>query len=458
MHLKLYRRRLQMNCVVPCAAIATVCLLTQVFVFAGTTGTLEGRVLDLQHGSAVMGVNIILGTNLGNITDTDGYYQINNIRAGIYNIRFSIVGYRTTTVKGVTILPDIRNRFDVQIKQSPVKMEAVEIQAQRPLIQKDQAATAYSMGETTIDQLPVSTMQEVLAIQPSTTLEGNVRGGRTDEVIYLIDGLPAQDVVGGGVGTNLPKSSITGLTIYTGGFEAEYGNALSGVVNIVTKSGTRNHSFGVRLEKDNVLPDSWNTQHNRLTEGELTASGPIVGDKLTYFSSNTFTLNDTRWWQDFQHFFGSPISKEFDGFEKVEYTFASQTRLSLQGLYSLHTWYDYEFSWRYNLAGLPPAKRNSYRIAATFSDAPSQHTYYTLSLSRFFLLSHIGGDSPNDLLLQPYEYDFFLRYIISGSENCGQIRARQRRRSRENSPMKQLHRICSSSVSRSTATILRPTS
>lgn len=388
------------------------------FSLRGTTGILNGRAIDAERHDPLPGVNVvILTTTQGGITDSAGYFQINNVHAGVYRVGFSLLGYKTLIMKNVIVVPDIRNTLDVELEQSPIELQAVEVEAKRPLIEKDRAATAFSIGETKLDKLPVSTMAEVLTLQPGTTSEGNVRGGRTDEVEFLIDGLPVQDVIGGGLGASLPKSSITGMTIVSGGFEAEYGNALSGVVNVVTRSGTNTHTAALRLEKDNLLPERWNTQNNRSTEGELAASGPILPDRLFYFTSNEFLLTDTRWWQDFRIFFPSPISKEFNGFAKVEYLFSAQMRLSMQGIYSLRSLREYEFSWRFNLDGLPPERRNSYRFAATLSHAPGTHLYYTLSLSRFYLGARIGEGTQNDLALEPYEYDLFLRYIIGGKRN-----------------------------------------
>jgi outer membrane receptor protein involved in Fe transport len=215
----------------------------------------------------------------------------------------------------------------------------------------------------------------------------------------------------------LPKGSISGITIYTGGFDAEYGNALSGIVNVITKSGGNNHKFAARLDKDNWLPERWNKQQDRLTEVELSASGPVLPDRLFYFTSNSLLTTDTRWWRDFQFYFLSPVSQELSGFSKVEYLHMPTMRLALQAIYSLKEWHDYEFSWRYNLSGLPPRARYAVRGAAIFTHTISANTYYTLSLSTFYNNSKIGEGGKEQMSLQSYQYDFFLRYIVEGNRN-----------------------------------------
>jgi outer membrane receptor protein involved in Fe transport len=393
-------------------------LLLDSQLLAGTTGILEGRILSKETHEAVVGANVVvIGTKLGAPTDSLGFYHIANVRAGVYDVRFSMAGYKTIVMKDVTIIPDLRTRLDIQLEPTAVELEIEEVRAEKPLIQKDLAATAFSVGEIKIEKLPISTFQEVLSLQPGTTLEGNVRGGKTTEVLFLIDGLAVQDVISGGLGADLPRSSISGLTLHTGGFDAEYGNAMSGVVNVITKTGSNSHEFTVRYERDNWLPDRWDQQTDHTSEIEVNAGGPIISDQLYYFTANTIDLSDTRWWQDFQRFQLSPISQEFSGFGKIEYVPSPTLRLSTQGIYSFRTWRDYEFSWRFNLNGLPPLSRSSFRVATTLSNTLSEAAFYTLSLSTFYLRSRIGEGDKNSLTLQPYQYDFFLQYILSGERN-----------------------------------------
>jgi outer membrane receptor for ferrienterochelin and colicin len=400
-------------------SILLVCnLVSPTGAFCGTTGILEGRLRDKNTHEAIVGATVvILGTHLGMSTDAEGMYRINNIRAGIYEVRFSILGYKIVIVKNVTIVPDLRTRVDVDMEQTTIEFEVVEVYAERPLIQKDLAATAFVVGSVKLEKLPVSSFQEVLLLQPSTTLEGNVRGGKSQEVVFLVDGLPVQDVIGGGLGTSLPRSSITEMTIHTGGFDAEYGNALSGVVNVITRGGGDTHTLDVRLERDSWLPTSINMQQDELSELEVTAAGPILKDRCTYFTANSYTGSNTRWWQDLDRFFSWPISQEFSGFGKIDYMVSPALKVSLQGIYSFRKWRDYEFSWRFDLSGLPARERDSYRAALLVSHSLSDRSFYTASLSVFHLKSLIGEGSKDQLSLQPYEYDFYLRYVLRGQKN-----------------------------------------
>lgn len=382
-------------------------------VHAGTNGQLEGSVKDKRSGEPLVGVNIFLiEAQLGGTTDVEGRYEIKNVRAGRYDVRFTLIGHRSYVVKNVIINPDLRTKLNVGLEPTELLLDEIVVLQEKPLIQRDITGTTFVVAGEELNLLPIDKIVDVIGLKAGTTIEGNVRGGKTTEVLYLIDGLPVQDVLAGGAAAELPKSSVVGLSIYTGGFEPEYGNALSGVVNIVTKTGTNEHRFSVRGDKDNLFGG---TQVSKMNEVEVSASGPIEEDKVYYTGSLNGLFSDTRWWQDFQYFFPTTIDKSVSSFGKIDYVVSPTMRLGTQVLFSYRDWHDYEFNWRFNLDGLPPERRSSYRIAAIFSHTPSENFFYTASLSRFFLSSKIGSGSQQGIPANdPYQYDFFLRYVVDG--------------------------------------------
>ncbi len=398
------------------AALLILFLAAVLRVTAGTTGILEGKIADKDNKEPLIGVSVaIVGTSMGAATDERGYFQVQNVPAGTYDVRFSNVGYQTMLYHGVVIHPDLRTKLSIELVQTAVQLGEMEVTAERPLIEKDVTSTNFSVNSSQVEHLPIRSVQDILTLFPSVTAEGNVRGGKTSEVVYMVDGLPLQDVVGGGIGTPLPKSSITDFSIQSGGFEAEYGNALSGVVNIITRRGGDNYSAVLRLEKDDWLAGNWDRQNNKLTETELTLSGPIVRERVHFFTANTLQLSDTRWWQDMDKFFASPVSKEFSGLAKGDVTINPRMRFTLQSVYSVRDWRDYEWSWRFNLAGLPKESRSSDRTSAILSHTVSDKVTYTLTMSYYNLHTHIGEADKSSIPLTPYEYDFFLEYIVKGN-------------------------------------------
>jgi outer membrane receptor for ferrienterochelin and colicin len=383
---------------------------------AGTDGLIEGVVRDRVTGEPIVGAVVtILGTSVGTVTDLQGRYRISPVRAGQYDVRFTYIGYRATVVRAVRVLADLRTTLNAELEPSSVEMEAVEVRAVRPLIQRDLAATAFMVGSEKMALLPVSTVNDVLALQPGTTAEGNVRGGKTTDVVFLIDGLPVMDVLGGGASASVPRSAITGITLQTGGFDAEYGNAQSGVVNIVTRAPSRTTRWVVRHERDNWV-GGLNDEHSGWIETEVAGSGPLIGDRLHFFTANVLHTDETRWWQDFQRQVSAPVVTEFSGISKLEWDVGSSDRLSLQAIYSWRRWRDYEFSWRFNLAGLPERERRAGRGTVQYVTSPAMGLTVKGTASLYAQQSKIGDERIGG---QPtaYEYDFFLRYIVRGKRH-----------------------------------------
>jgi CarboxypepD_reg-like domain len=235
---------------------------------AGTTGILARVVRDKATHELIPEVNVtIFQLQQGAATDIDGAFQIPNIAAGHYEVRFSHIGHRAYTLKNVAIQPDLRTR---DLEPTDVELPEVTVVLEKPLIQTDVTGSRFQVTDVELNAFPVDNVTDILHLKPGVTMEGNVRGGRADEVLYPIDGLPVKDVLAGEMSVNLPKSSIPGMSITTGGFEPEYGNALSGVVNVVTRSGTNESHYQVKADKDNLFGGE---QNSNTSDFDLSASG-----------------------------------------------------------------------------------------------------------------------------------------------------------------------------------------
>jgi len=380
---------------------------------AGTFGVLEGVVRDKENDQPVPGASVmIVETQQGRVTDADGRFVIYNVPAGKYTVRIQMIGYRPVSYQNVEVTANLRTRLRVTMEQSAVELTEIVVKAERPLIQKDVIGTTHTVTAMEFKSLPITTPQDILSFKPGTTLEGNVRGGKTSEVVYFIDGLPAQDVMQGTFGADIPTSSVVELSFQTGGFEAEYGNAQSGIVNIVTKSGT-NEPYAMAR----VLKDDWagGTEHNHETEAEVAVSGPVVRDRLFFFVSSTYNQNGTRWWLDFEKAGPLPVARMLSFFGKLDYLIDPSLKLSAQVLHSDKEWKDYEFSWRFNLNGLPEQRRSVTRVSANLTHTLSENTYYDVRMSLYQNRFRIGPDERPDF--DPgrlFSYDMFLQYVTGG--------------------------------------------
>lgn len=202
---------------------------------AGTTGKIAGKITDAQTKESLIGVNVlIVGTALGASTNTDGEYFILNVPPGRYELKASGVGYTSVAAGGVIVGVDQTTRIEFQMHSRTVEIGDVTVTATRPIVQRDLTSTVSSVGSDQLSKIPVEDVSSVVNLQAGV-VEGHFRGGRANEVKYLIDGVSVNDVFSGNYAMQAEVSSIQEIQVLSGTFNAEYGEALSGVVNQVTK-------------------------------------------------------------------------------------------------------------------------------------------------------------------------------------------------------------------------------
>jgi outer membrane receptor protein involved in Fe transport len=217
------------------SSIAFFIFLAGTVVYAGTTGKIAGKIIDKSTGEALIGANIlIVGSTMGASTDIDGNYFILNIPPGEYQVRASMIGYSSLIVQNIRVSVDQTTKIDFELSSESIKLADVLVTAERPLVRKDLTSTEETISGNDISMLPLEDVFAVVNLQAGV-VDGHFRGGRGDEVKYLIDGVPVNDVYSGQSSLSANVNSIEEIQVLTGTFNAEYGEALSGVVNQVTK-------------------------------------------------------------------------------------------------------------------------------------------------------------------------------------------------------------------------------
>jgi len=358
-------------------------------VLGGTTGTLAGFVKTKSKEPLIGAYVIVKDLGMGTATDEKGFYILNNVPAGTHTLMAKMMGYKTTTVRNVVAAMDLRTTINITMETTVLRIgEEVTVTAERPLIQQDVTSTTRTvLGKEISDQLPINSFKDVIKLQPGV-VEGHIRGGRETEVLYLVDGLPVQQAISGGMGSNLPNTSVVDLSIQTGGFNAEYGNAMSGVVNAVTKSGGGKFQSQVKAATEDFGVESLESEGTR--RYELNLGGPWTG-KGNYFFAGNIDRTDTRYHQDQTRFHHHPIEENRNATGKLTYRFTPNMRLSAEGLYSKWHWYEYQYRWHNNLDGLPPRDKESYRLSGTWTQSLTPKMFYTLSGSRYTIRQRVLG-------------------------------------------------------------------
>ena len=276
-------------------------------VYGGTTGKIAGRIIDAETGEGLPGANVqINGTTLGAATDVDGNYTILNVPPGIYKIQITFIGYQTVIVKDVRINVDFTTRINQVLKASAVELNAVEVYGERnPLIREDLTNSLVAVTSEQIQALPIDQIRDVIVLQAGITQDNSgalhIRGGRSNEVNYQINGISINNPLNNNQGVGLATNAVQEVSVSVGTFSAEYGNALSGVINYVTKDGGPKYHGSFRAytgdnfsTKDKTFFGINNIDLLNHSRSEWTFGGPVplFGKHLTFFSSGVLENND----------------------------------------------------------------------------------------------------------------------------------------------------------------------
>ncbi len=228
-------------------------LLFQFSAFAGITGKIVGKIIDADSREVLIGVNVIIeGSMFGAASDINGSYVILNVPPGKYTLKAMMIGYTSVFVKDVIVKIDQTTTININMKTEVLDMDEVVIVAERPIVAKDVSASEMHIDSETIETLPVKTVNQVLVLQAGIEQgrEGIIiRGGGVNQTGFNVDGLSLNDERSNVPYTSLSLNSIKEIKIQTGGFNAEYGNIRSGMVNVVTKDGSKTeYNAGITLQ------------------------------------------------------------------------------------------------------------------------------------------------------------------------------------------------------------------
>ena len=213
--------------------------------FAGTAGKIAGKITDKETGEPLFGVNIILkGTTLGATTDIDGYYTILQVPPGTQSIVASMIGYTKVTVDGIEVNIDQTSTVDIQLTSEAIELENVTVIAQRNIIKQDVSTSTASIRSDEIETLPVTSIDEIASLQAGVEEGLVIRGGSADQLLLEVDGVTMRDPRNNRPISSVALTSIKEVSIERGGFNAEYGQVRSGIINIVAKEGDVNSYFG----------------------------------------------------------------------------------------------------------------------------------------------------------------------------------------------------------------------
>ncbi len=298
---------------------------------AALSGKIMGTVESASTGRGVAGANVVLeGTRLGASTDLDGAFLILNIPPGVYTLRVSYVGFHEAEYRNVRVQTDRTTTLDIRLDEAVLEAEEVVYIVEREMIRRDATDTRTTRTAEDLEMLPVENVREVVRLTAGT-VGNNFRGGRANEVSYLVDGVSFIDPMTGNNVSYLPSAAFEEVSIVTGGQSAEYGNFLSGVVSQVTREGGNDLSGSLTGRTNDMGGRQvFIGERDRMREVQGTLGGPIpftIGDgNMRFFVAGQYF--DTRGRLD------NSDSTLTSAFGKFTYNITPQHRLSFSSTVS----------------------------------------------------------------------------------------------------------------------------
>lgn len=259
---------------------------------AAASGRISGRALE--KGSPVSFANVVvLGTKQGTMTDENGAFMIPGVPVGTYQVKLQAIGY-DPVIQTVQVNAGQTATVNFNVGQTKVvkEIETIEVRAEKRIDTKS-SASKQTISAEKLKELPVDNLSQAIATKAGVVAQGgelHFRGGRGGEVKFQFDGVEATDPAFGGQ-ANIAGLAVAGTDVLSGGFDAEYGNALSGVVSVSTKEGGERLSGEVRWDTDRYGdPTKTFNNYDRFTFG---FGGPTPIKNLTYFATYEGSFTDS---------------------------------------------------------------------------------------------------------------------------------------------------------------------
>ena len=276
-------------------------LFLSIFLFGflfGSNGKITGIISQKANGDPAVGVNIILvDSYLGAATDVNGRFTILNVPPGTYSLRADAIGFTPVVVQDVRVTTDQTTDISLQLEESVVEGQEVTVVAERPLVQKDLTASQRVTTAKEIQDMPVESFLGVLSTHAGVNKSAggalHVRGGRSNEVGYYIGGVSVSNpFFTNSLAVSVSNKALEEMKLVSGAFNAEYGNAMSGVVNVKIKDGGKNYDGSLSYYSgdyssgaSDIFPNISDQSLSANSTLDAFISGPVLpmfGDKLTF--------------------------------------------------------------------------------------------------------------------------------------------------------------------------------
>jgi hypothetical protein len=408
--------------------------------FAQTSGKISGIVRDAKTGESLAGANVLVaGTGLGAVTDLQGEFYILNVPPGAVTVEARMIGY--TPVRAEKIRVSVNRTVPLEFRMTAAVLtgEAVTVRADKVVLKKDQTSSIRNISSEDIGRLPAENIETVVAMQPGV-VGRHFRGGRSNEVTYLIDGVGVTDAYSHETRTSdVNPEIVEEVEVITGTFNAEYGDAMSGVVNVVTKEGGNRFTGNASAQFGNywtahtdIFKGQKNGDADHIQDFKASLSGPVWKDRLSFVANarsvkDLGVLNAMRLFRvtDFSDFTsqnrgewifthtGDSVQVPLSGYEnssaygKLTFRASSAVKAALALNWNAGEGRSYDHAFRFNPDGLPTWHNRTTMGLFHLNHLLSRSAFYDLrvSFSDYWTGTYVFAD-PLD---SRYVHDEYLR-------------------------------------------------
>jgi len=399
--------------------VLIIILFSTVIAFAAG-GKLSGKIIEKSTGNPIPGVNVtLLNTQMGAATDINGEYFILNIPPGTYEVKASIIGFKIITKTNVEISINHTTQIDFAMEETVYELdESIVVTSERPLIEKDLTSSRHYVSSEELSVRPTTQLTDVLRTLPGIDAnaqgELTVRRGTLDQVAFLIDGIRANNPLNYQPYTNINLSSIQELEIITGAFNAEYGQAQSGVFNIITKEGSNDFTGYVEMRWIPPHMPHWGTAYYDYATDKYWEN--------THARHLQWWIDNPDQWVDLQGIPGNDPNSGFTPEEAYQYYMNThqpltdytnesgyQTEIALGGPLLINDLYFF-FTGKYK--DVPPVTGNSFRKRGSWTDGTAKITYH-INPQMKLMLAGFYSEANTNIGMEYFNGEFISSYTLA---------------------------------------------
>jgi Carboxypeptidase regulatory-like domain len=244
---------------------------------AQAEGSIAGRVYQSGTDRALAQAQVLVDERVRAIADTGGIYRARGIRSGWHRVAARLIGYRSLVRDSVFVQAGATVTVDFPLETNPLELAPLVVTSPvDPVLDPLATATEQKISAADLRQLPVSSLEEAVALSAGSVGQ-SYRGGRLGEEAFILDGMGVKnqlDASSGGLGLVIPPDVLSEASLVTNGFSARYGQAISGLINVVTKEPGNEWEGRLGYETDRPFGGSWDLGLDRII---AQADGPVVG-------------------------------------------------------------------------------------------------------------------------------------------------------------------------------------